>query len=189
MGFISWINNLRHKQPEEKKEDTKKSVSSHVFFYEVDRHLNLDIDKIKLENKSKEKLVKEFLKIILTIYRDNFNTFIEDPSNFENSHGVQTMMDKCIVDYRKEARNRGIPEIFLEKFDYFYNQHFITSTEFIKSVCDSRIYPSEDYKIEAVMDSLNFTFKTLILTVESTINGLNGELEKALIGTKFDVIM
>jgi hypothetical protein len=101
-----------------------------------------------------------------------------NPSNFE-SFWIQVISDS-MKKSREEMKDRGIPEVAIDKFCEYNRSNINTILLFIKDVSNSTIiYDTNREKSMAIMNFLASFYDGAIFAVEKTIDKLNGELSSA----------
>jgi len=167
--------------------DPASLIDTHPFFLDMDKLISIKIDKIHCPTKSKEKMVKEFLIILFTVYSDKFRVYIKENS-VATIPGIRILMHECWKKYREQAITVGVPKIFLEKFDTEYKEIFNDMMYELENICDDHLYDSEYDRFSSILSIMAYCMRNLYVTIKSTIHSLNGELEKQLKGSRFDTL-
>lgn len=165
----------------------KKKLDKHQFFNSIEYWVNNDINNLPIINPLKKRVVCTFLRIKYLTFSKNLKEYINTVDIEEEIMDLETLIIDCLKEYEDKARNEGIPDIFINKFRVWNSPHTHILIDSVQSICTSKFYDSFEEKIVAVLDILTFSFRVTLIDAERTINDLNGELEKALKGTIFDV--
>jgi len=84
----------------------------------------------------------------------------------------------CVVEYEERAKLNGIPDLIVEKFNYWHQSRVKIVVEGIKAICSSQFYVSNTSRLAAILDLFTVAFHDTILDGERTLQSLNGDLDR-----------
>ncbi len=166
----------------------KMLLKEHPLFREIDICLNAQIEALDIHSPNKKEMACTYLRIyfteILNFYNDlcnNYETYANHPHTiYRNLHSVISATNaKATMEY--------IPVLFLDKMSVRFYKHIDLLSQTIITSSINRSYATEFEQISSILDMSLLFLKMEIDTIENTINNTNGELEKLLKGTVFDV--
>lgn len=160
-------------------------LDSHPFFLDMDKLITIKIDKIHAPTKTKERMIREFLNILFSTYKNKFKDFILQHQTI-TTNAMKVLMHDCWKKYKETSITEGIPRIFLEKFDDVYKDTFDDMMHELENITEDALYESEFDRYSAVLSIMSYSMRTLYTDVKTSIHSLNGELEAILKGSKFD---
>ena len=162
----------------------KYNLSNHVMFINLRKYINYDIKHFTLGEKLREAIFRDFLLIKFTIVEDEFKKIIEDDNLELMSNEVfSKKMQDCIANivrmYEIKAKESGIPDIAINRFNEWYDDKVQAIYAFIISVCeDTDIYNNNNIKTKVIFDFMNHINNFTILGIRKVLLGFNGELSK-----------
>lgn len=165
---------------------SKKALVEHSFFTDLDRFIEVRSDQLIVESKVKQKMIQEFTKMYLTVFKTNFKEYVETEGHYVTAQGLEKTINKCYKDYSNKAKAMAVPIIFLEKFDNETKLLLKETIEVFTKVCYSKLYETHTDKLLASLHVLENFIRTVLIILEKTVNSMNGELETALSGSVFD---
>ena len=144
----------------------------HPVFYAIDYNLTTGIYNFPIDNQKKKKLVTCYVREKLEIIRDILHETIKDDA-------LDEMPKKLLgVNSQIQDNMRNIsPKIFMDKINEWDNKHNSWTMNTINNIIDSNYYISKEAKMASCLDCVLAMVRSTIVTVENTINQLNGELE------------
>lgn len=174
----------------------KRSLSEHVFFIEMDKWVKYDLNKIKISSESKRIVVTKFLKIKFKTFTRLLKDYITNAEQILNTNSdykcddIIELFFRGIDEYNSLAREteirignrimKGVPEIFIRKFDEWHTPHIEIVVESIKNIINNEIYIDEYIKLIAILEVFYIAFRLTILDAMQTLNDINGELDKEI---------
>lgn len=169
-----------------KKQTKELALTEHIFFTNINKMLAYDINNLPITNVLKKRVVSCFLKILFTklhsVTLNLCNNLDKEPLK-----DISSLYVKAINDAENEAIREGVPEIFIEKFRSWDTKHIQAIINSMNQITSSRFHRTDYERMKAILDILNAITQLQLLDIEQTIDSLNGELERAIKGTKFDV--
>jgi len=163
---------------------TQYDLSNHIMFINLRKYINYDIKHFTLGEKLREAIFRDFLLIKFTIVEDEFKKIIED-NNLElmSNEVYSKRMQDCIANivrmYEIRAKENGIPDIAINRFNEWYDDKVQAIYAFIISVCeDTDIYNNNNIKTKVIFDFMNHINNFTILGIRKVLLGFNGELSK-----------
>lgn len=175
--FIFRILRRKNEQP---------ALVEHVFFGNINKMLSYDINNLPITSTLKKRVVSCFLKILFTKIR---KVTLDLCNGLDNGplEDVSSLYINAIANAEEEALKAGVPEIFIERFRSWDSNHIDAIIDSMNQIASSKFHENDYEKLKAILDILNAITQLQLLDIEKTINSLNGELEKAIKGTVFDV--
>lgn len=173
----------------------KRSLTRHSFFESMQYYIEIVIPQIEITHELKKIVVTEFLIIKFTVFKTLLYDFVANQEQTILSGGtictdeINELFLGGIKEYIRLAKEKEIrfqdriikiPEIFIKKFDKWHAPHVDLTFQFIKEISMNDIYPNEMMKLLTIIEMFMVVFKLTITDAMSTINELNGQLEKAL---------
>jgi len=182
--------------------------TQHSVFFTLKKMIERGIDLTGSDiSPEKEKLSKVFLEDCLsTVFYDRLQAWVqaleekaETPGDCEECMTeIYTISDKIyswIEEYNQKARAidivlpdgnflRGIPEIFIEKFDMWHEIHIETIIARIRQVLYSDFYVTWQLKLILILDHLDTVFILTEYDAKKTLSSLNGDLEDKILELK-----
>ena len=156
----------------------RRSFARHNFFVKCYDYTHRVIPKINLKNKKKEQLVKLFLTIKIQNLNDCMAAYY--PEKTCDHEEVMLAINAAIRKTYRESIAHGIPKLFLDKYEVWFQDNYATIVKWSESICTSTFFESEEDKYEAFLDLMNAVLAKTIRDVEDTMNSFNGELENLL---------
>ncbi len=177
MNILSFIKKLLFK-------DKHPDLKSHVFFYTLKYFNDIQVMSIKIDSKLKKALVKDYVSALYEVLHDPVLEFIS--SNDSHIEEVQSMFIDSITLLQTKMRDRGAPDMFIERIVEWQKMPIDNCVKMLQDVNSSQYHPGLYEKKIAYLATLNTFLHTTMITIEGTINSFNGDLEKALVGTIYD---
>lgn len=171
------------KKPEPQTFDISKRTE--MFISDMKHKYNIRLSSLIIESKPKQNMVRYFLRTMIEVYSRNLQKFMDNPNVEPDWIMFRNVMDESYFETRKIAKESGVPDLFVDKFDTEYKGIYELGRRKIELVCDSELFKDDSTKLAAMLEVISWTFDTVILACEMTVNNLNGELEKILAGSIF----
>ncbi len=193
-----WIEKLiSTKGKVEKKERAEKLINHPIFLFLREwnsyRLNDIQVPIVITKEQEREKRLWN-AKVLLRVKIEVFNTallyltkeftdgFIKNDKEvlvkFMSTEFWYDLLDKGIVGYNRQAKNLGVSEFFIQKFDNF---HMATARNIYKSVDETlqnKMF-SEDEKVYNILSSFKDAFVSTLNHIAFVLT-LNGELSEAL---------
>lgn len=184
--LIKWYLQRRGERISKALEPTK-----HPFFNYMNKCINITIPNIVLENQNKEKILKEFLIIKFSTFKDNFKIFVDNINNYEKitTFELQTeimkIFDNSINEYNQKAKQRfqelNINEsqinYIIQTFDKWHEKTVNIIGNAVQEACINPFLSSNQERISQVLDYLKLGFKITIQDGVKAFSSMNGKLE------------
>ena len=160
------------------------SLTSHPLFSDMKFMINNTIPNIKIQCPLRNEIFKDFLKIKFNVF---FKKFVAQASEVESNPkmGVVRLrsvfmdgLSDAITEYESKARAAGIPGIVIEKFNKWHSQHVLMTHMTIDKVFGSKFISTTREQVAVVFGVYRTVFALTIIDAETTLNSLNGELDK-----------
>lgn len=163
----------------------KNELLEHKFFKRSMKIISLKIDKIKIENKAKQKISKKFLRIFFMSLHNELKSQIKNLSIEETN--LQILEEKFINNIDKTydviyelAKSEQIPVLFIDKFNTYHSK----SKNIVKKSCRKiiKINIIKEENVFTIVDKILDMYLALItftmFDLEQVLTGLNGELDQ-----------
>lgn len=166
-----------------KKEDSEnvRDPLQHKFFSEIDFYITNKIPNIKLYTKQMEfdegrtKIFRDMLMVKVKARKKNVMYFVTKTD--ENLLDVSTScINDLINEYTKIRWDMAIPQIVIDKFNYWHSPHASALMQAIEGVCGSRSFHNDREKKNAILHLHTMMLVFTLLDAEKTLWVLNGEL-------------
>ncbi len=169
---------------------TKQDIVNHRFFQYMDICIQYHIDSIRIENKYKEAVCKDFLKLKFSISRKMlFDLFNDDilyalpHDDFKNR--IELEVEHIVKSYNEEAVKIGIPEAFVDKFRMWHSNTLNMTLIWAKDICDSKWINGNLRTALFLQNIFMVAFMVTITDAEKTIGAING----AFVGQEYKGIV
>lgn len=162
----------------------KNDLANHIMFVNLRKYINYDIQHFTLNEKLREAIFKDFLMIKFTIVKLQFEQFLSRGDLDAMSDKLyQEKMQECISDivksYEYKAKEMGIPDVAIARFNEWYDDKVQAMYAFIITVCeDTDIYNDNYTKTRVIFDFINHINNFTILGIKKVLLSFNGELNK-----------
>lgn len=161
------------------------SLKQHSFFVAVEHYINIELANLPIENELKKRVVVAFMTTQLRTFSDTAMELVDNVNVLSIDECEKTLI-KCLSEAEDDALKKGIPSIFIEKYRKWNSENIKIMIDSVNQICSSKFYLTNYDKMLAILDVLKYSFRVMIIDAEQTINELNGDLERALKGTKYD---
>jgi len=166
-------------------------LAGHDFFARIDVAISRIIPNIRLQNKEKEACLIDFLLIVARTFRECFTRVVKSEGEaIRRMSGevwglymVQKLID-CLAACEEEAKEAGVPEVFIGEFNKLQQAKIVQVTEMINLFAHSAFLTDNTTRLSAVLDAIQATFFAILFDAEKTMDALNGEILTALQGYK-----
>ena len=175
--IVKFIKGVLSKRQNESGKYLPRNILNSKLAYWID----YKIPSLVLEEKGRNLVFHDLLKIKFETYLENL-TNIEDGDKFTSLSklDVYNAFVACIrsidEEYKKRARNEGIPEIVIHKYDIWHS----SSLEFVlhsaETMTTSSVYKTNHEYINGIYSLITVLLELKIIEAEHTLTKLNGEL-------------
>lgn len=160
-----------------RRKSKKINLFNHHLFRSIDYYLNVGVNQISIKNPLKKQMMVEFLKIHFDQFKKDF---IEALKTKKTPCDYMGIIYSALNSIEVTAKAKGIPEIFIVKFNEFNKNNTESMIKWARSYVDSTIAIDETLKIYFIFNSVLQIFDMMILDCQQSLNELNGELEAQL---------
>lgn len=177
---IGWLLIMRSKQKTKYTKDLghSRDVIDHPFFHEMLYYVEQAIPTLEIADPHKCFVAKTFLRLKFETFSDKLQAAILD-SNFKIHDHAKLLYDMQ-REYHTRALDAGIPKLFIDRFEETFIPIAELMKDSIQSISTSKFLVGDRAKHIAILYQYLAAFHSTIVAVETTINLMNGELEKAL---------
>ena len=177
---IGWLLIMRSKTEKKRVKEIGhvKDVIDHPFFHEMLYYVEQEIPTLEIADPHKCFVAKTFLRLKFETFSDRLRTSVLD-NNFKVSDHAKLLYDMQ-KEYHTRALDAGIPKVFIDRFEETFIPIADLMKDSILSISTSKFLVGDRAKHIAILYQYLAAFHSTIVAVESTINTMNGELEKAL---------
>ena len=187
MHLVEFIVQLINEAKHDHESDIDMTKKIEIFVNEMKHKHTIRLTSLIIKSKVKQNLVRHFLKIMIEVYSRNLQKAMNDSGIEPSWNKIRSIMDTSYSETRKIAKESGVPEIFIDKFDDEYKKVYEFSRQRLETICTSELFIADSAKLTAVMAAISWSFDAVILVCEMTVSNLNGELEKSLNDSIFSV--
>jgi hypothetical protein len=186
---------LTEEEEETLNKDGRLNLMDHSYFNRLRRVKNLGVH-VKCDSLIKVKIIEEFLKLYSTVMYEDIGNWISEviENNGKTLMRILEVKHEAIAEYQMKATTlvlnirykdknlvlRGIPDLFLIKFENFYDPIRQTLLDQVSEIIIDIFHPTIESKIVGILDVLESIFRLNFVGVSATIQQLNGELDKYL---------
>ena len=167
--------------------DTIQHLLNHPIFQEFQVFNTVKIDTIAIADPLKRRMARAYLKILHGHMDNAMRDVVKDYVAYcSNPVGIGTKLRDSISDAKKTALNIGVPSLFIDQYE---PKAFSTVSITINTVIEihqNQLYNSLEEEMSAYLDIVLMSMRMTLETLEDLINGMNGELHHALVGSVFD---
>lgn len=166
----------------------KMLLKEHPLFREIDICINAQIEALDIHSPNKKEMACAYLRIYFNEVLNFYNDLCDNYESYANHpHAIYQSLHSVISATNAKATMEYVPVLFLDKMSVRFYKHIDLLSQTIITSSINRSYATEFEQISSILDMSLLFLKMEIDTIENTINNTNGELEKLLKGTVFDV--
>ncbi|MDD3172061.1 MAG: hypothetical protein PHF63_00075 [Herbinix sp.] len=160
------------------------NLLNHSLFSTLSYCADVQTPTFNISSKSKKTLICFFMQTVKTVYTKNISSKLEDPS-FDIGTAPNFFID-INIQINTELKQQGVPEIFIERMNVWNRDNNDATHSALESIVNSEFYSSSYDEWLAVLNIFTFYIQILAVSMEKTMDSFNGDLESALMGTRFD---
>lgn len=158
------------------------SLRNHPFFAQVDFWITHIAPNLSIDDKKRRRCAREFLKLKLSIFKERL---MEQVIELEDGKCDICSIPSKFLDWCREYEERaisiGVPHIFIVRFAEWHEPCMQTTFTACHNLCTATMFhPTDRDKLGAMLDIMMFAFQSTMLSAETALNGLNGELSAKL---------
>lgn len=174
-------------KPFTKRKRETEELKEHPIFRDLDSWINIKLVALDIKSPSKRAMAETYLGIYLKNVRNFFITLCDNYDNHTVTHNnIYELLHTIINETNKEAVSEYIPSVFIDKMNMKFFKHIDILSQSIQSSSQKNAYSTDFEQMSSILDMSLLFLRMEIDTIESVINGMNGELEKLLKGTIYD---
>jgi hypothetical protein len=161
----------------------QKDLIDHHMFYSLKTYLSYEIQNLYIPERLRDAIFKDFLIFKLSSIRHSFENFLKK-GDLEKltPTAYHTRMLECINEivrrYEAKALDQKIPQVVIDRFNYWNSDHIRQLYNVINDVCDDDIYTNNTIKTKIIFDYVVVVINWTISDAKKTLIDLNGELNK-----------
>lgn len=167
-------------------EPTMKDLLDHPVFEKMECAIAFQIDRIDIDHKAKKNMIRTFLKLYFSEFEESTRLYMNNHNASVNPISFITLFTQTLNDINKEALAKGIPDLFINRYDELCSAKTQAVYVSFENVLKSRFYSTTMDKITAMLDMLMSHLVFITLDAEKTLNDLNGRMEFVLKGSIFE---
>lgn len=188
MNILKWFNDNHPKKYKEKSyEDFQKDLLKHPIFNELETWEEIKVHNLDIDDMAKKRMADCYLSILFEEISKTLTNIVKNYEHYtENTSEIFSDLVNTTIVVRRIAASKGVPNIFLVKFtDRLYKDiQVITNT--INELKQTNMYETPNDRMISFLDVGLMYIRLSVITLEDTINGMNGKLHAALSGSIFD---
>lgn len=162
---------------------TKESLRNHIFFNEIAYMIDVTSWKIDYEhNPIRSAMVRKFIRIKLKAIERNYKKLVDDIIDGKeiDISEYNNILTKIVVEYEREARDKKIPQVFINKFSQWHTPKIKQIREITEFIVRSSIYDDTVEKTSAILDIILMVLHLTLMDADNTLNNMNGDLDNVL---------
>lgn len=162
---------------------TKESLRNHIFFNEIAYMIDVTSWKIDYEhNPIRSSMVRKFIRIKLKAIERNYKKLVDDIIDGKeiDIFEYNNILTKIVVEYEREARDKKIPQVFINKFSQWHTPKIKQIREITEFIVRSSIYDDTVEKTSAILDIILMVLHLTLMDADNTLNNMNGDLDNVL---------
>lgn len=186
--LIEWFLSKKIK-PEDVKPINESDIINHGIFNYIDFWMHSKIPTFQFSTEYRTVVFRRYLTIYLRCYKKGLYDFIK---SVDYKHMGQAelrkihfdLIDDIVMNYEKEAKEIGIPDIIISKMKLKNNDTIQLTIDIIESITYSQFYQSENnfLKMYSILNIILSVLENTVSNSESICNSINGQLR----GMKFN---
>ena len=163
-------------------------LKEHPIFRDLDSWINVKLVALDIKSPSKRAMAEAYLRIYLTDIRSFFMNLCDTYDEYDTGyHNIYQSLHTIINTTNQKAISEYVPTMFIDKMNARFFKHIDILSQSILSSCQQKSYSTNYEQMSSILDMSLLFLRMEVDTIESVINGMNGELEKLLKGTIYDV--
>ena len=184
---ICWVLNflfVKNKKTNSIQKYDRNSLINHQLFKDIEYWQTIGINIVQItDNKAKEQIAKDIFKIYIENSKKIFTNMVnknnlQNMTNDELKSLIKREIEKKNSNVVYEARQEGIPELFLQKY-FMISEGFQSLKNSVIDTILSNDFEADNYtKLYIILNTIDGTianiFHNLVATVKSTNGDLNG---------------
>ena len=161
-------------------------LKEHAIFREIDSWIKVKSGAMNITSPSKKAMAEQYMKIYFSEALDVYRRICNDYRELAKTpHTIYKVLHKVVSNTNERAVAACIPSIFIEKMQTRFFKHIDILSDSIV-MADISTYSTAFDQISSVLDMSLLFIQMEADTIEETINGMNGDLERVLKGTVYD---
>lgn len=154
----------------------------HSFFSNAQYRLMVEIPNMEFNplQPTRQKLFRDLLYCRIKALHDSSLSFAEMDMTSMSKNEWSRISLKALLEMVKEfeslAREKGIPDIVIEKFNRWHESTLLIVKEYITMIGSSEIYTTNIARMNTLLMVMNLELITTIGDAERSLKELNGEL-------------
>ena len=157
----------------------------HPFFSQIEYNRRFRIPLIRLNHgdhycHGRTAIFKDMLNIKLKHWGEKIKEAVENDYSKMTDNELQTLFINAtmtLVDsYEREWIEKDIPQIVIDKFREWHDDHTKMFVETIRNICRGKSFSTKIEQVNAILEMNNTMLILTILDAEKTLGELNGEL-------------
>lgn len=162
-------------------------LKEHPIFRDIDSWIHVKVRALDIQCPSKRAMAEAYLEIYFREIRsfylnlcDNYTSYVSYP------HYIYKTLHTVITTTNEKAVAVYVPTLFIGKMNTRFFKHIDILSKSIVSSSSKKSYSTEYEQVSSILDMSLLFLQMEVDTIETTINDMNGELEKVLKGTIYD---
>lgn len=179
--LIDWFLKKRSKDIDHNVQDS--DIINHDIFNYIDFWTYSKIPTFKFSTEYRTIIFRRYLVIYLRCYKKGLQDFVKSGeykkmNQSELWKNFLSMTNIIIRDYEIEAKEKGIPDIVINKMKEKNNDTIQLIIDLISNVSNSQFYESDDnlLKVYSFLNIILSVLENTITNSESVCNSINGQL-------------
>lgn len=163
---------------------TESDIINHDIFNYIDIWISSKIPTMKFSTEYRTVVFKKYLTIYLRVHKRNMQEFVNsgDYKEMDDSKlwkALLNLINETVIDYEKEMREYGMPEIIIEKMRCKNSEMVNLMIDLIENICSSHFYNSKNnlLKVFSYMNIKLSVLENAVANSEAVCDSINGQLK------------
>lgn len=180
--FIIRLGNLYLKKFEKKITSKKKQADLiyHPFFFNIEKILRIDLSNLAISDSFRKILISDLLRIRLEVIKEEYLKLCHEKFSEYSAEAFKSWVLTKLININEKCNQRsfekGIPKIFIEKFDSLVHPLQTAFYMGVEGICDSALYENNLENFYEILTLKNLINCTMLKLSEKIAKSLNGEL-------------
>lgn len=142
--------------------------------------IDFKIQNLYLRDPGRRAIFRDVIHIRYQVMKKHIGSLHVNVRKDMGSGDLYARVTQCLHDWIEEsewdARNRGIPEVVIEKYSKWSSKNTEFALKAIEMVCFSTVYGDNHKRMDAIYSLFTAMIELTIAEAERSLNELNGEL-------------
>lgn len=181
--LIEWF--LKKKtQTDEVKNIKELDILNHDIFNYIDFWIYSKIPTFQFSTDYRTVVFRKYLIVYLRCYKKELSDFTKSGKYKEMGQAelwksLLNMINNIVLDYERESKEIGIPDIIISKMKLKNNESIQLTMDLINNISNSQFYESDNnlLKVYSILNIILSVLENTISNSESVCDSINGQLK------------